>query len=390
MDIIMPQLGETVEEGTVTVWYKKAGDAVSKGDVLFEVETDKVTTEIPASADGVLSEILVEEDETVPVGAKLAVLLVEGEEEVSEGPSDEEIEVIIDDEAPAKQQMAPQSGDGQAKLSPVVRKLIADHKLDINELSALGDGGRLTRKDVEKFIAEQGQEGVTIVPLNRVQIKTGERMVQAKNTAPHVFQGTEVNYGAVDAVRAAKGAGWKAEYGFSLTYLPFIAKATCMALQEYGRLNAHLDGERMLVHDQINLGIAVDLEFEGLMVPVIKDAGEKSVAELAQKIRDLAVRARSKSLTPDELSEATYTISNSGSFGTLFTAPIINLPQVAIMSTDGVTQKPVVDEEGTIVPRPVGVIAQSFDHRAIDGAYSAAFLKRVREIIETRDWSQEV
>lgn len=380
MDIIMPQLGETVEEGTITVWYKKVGDAVSKGDVLFEVETDKVTTEIPASADGVLSEILVEEDETVPVGAKLAVLTIEGEEEVLA------VEEVAEPAAPEKAK--PASGGGQGKLSPAVRKLIADHNLDADQLAGLGGGGRLTRRDVEKFIAEQGQEGVTIVPLNRVQIKTGERLVQAKNRAPHVFQGTEVNFAAVDDVRAAKGPDWKAEHGFSLTYLPFIAKATCLALQEYGRLNAHLDGERMLVHDRINLGIAVDLEFEGLIVPVIKDAGEKSVAELAHQIRDLAQRARSKSLSPDELSEATYTISNSGSFGTLFTAPIINLPQVAIMSTDGVTQKPVVDEEGAIVARPVGVIAQSFDHRAIDGAYSAAFLKRVKQIIETHDWTQ--
>ncbi len=402
MDIIMPQLGETVEEGTIAAWFKKVGDKVSKGDLLFEVETDKVTTEIPSPKDGVISSILVDEDGTVPVGTTLAVLLVEGEEEsVASAAENEELpsakaETMAVTETEKRSLMAPRAGNGQVKQSPAVRKLLSDNNLDASQIAGSGDNGRLTRKDVEKFIKTQAQgtaDDVTVIPFNRMRLKTAERMVLAKNTAPHVFQGVEINFGNVDKIRMARRADWKAQHGYSLTYLPFIARATCMALKEYTQLNAHLVDNQILVHNKINLGIAVDIEFEGLMVPVLKNADKNSVAEMAQNIHDLAARARTKSLKPDELTEATYTISNSGSFGTLFTAPIINLPQVAIMSTDGVQKKPVVmemEQGDCIVIQPVGVIAQSFDHRAVDGAYSAAFLKLVKRIIEEHDWSQEI
>jgi len=391
MDIIMPQLGETVEEGTVLIWLKKVGDTVSRDEPLFEVETDKVTTEIPAVMDGVLTEILVGEDETVPVGTKVAVLTGEGEEEeVSASETEPDIVAeVAQTEATIK--LSPQMQKGEEKLSPVVRRLLAEHNLDIAQIK--GSGGRITRKDIEDYIKNHtGESGVKIVPFNRLRLKTAERMVKAKTTAPHVFQGVEVVFGKIEELRRAHKSGWKKQYGFSLTYLPFIARATCMALKEYGNLNAHLKGDRMLIHSRINLGIAVDLGSEGLIVPVIKDADSKTMVELAHEMRDLAERARSKTLKPDELTEATYTISNSGSFGTFFTAPIINLPQVAIMSTDGVVKKPVVMESAqgdSIVVQPVGVIAQSFDHRAIDGAYSAAFLKQVKTLLEQHDWFGE-
>ncbi|VAV87788.1 Dihydrolipoamide acetyltransferase component of pyruvate dehydrogenase complex [hydrothermal vent metagenome] len=393
MDIIMPQLGETVEEGTILVWLKKAGDTVSKDDPLFEVETDKVTTEIPASMDGVLTEILVGEDETVPVGTKVAVLTGEGEEvSVSEEEPLKEDVIAEPVQTEVDRKTVPRMEKGAEKLSPAVRRLLAEHNLDINQIK--GGGGRITRKDIENYLEDHaGESGVKVVPFNRLRLKTAERMVEAKTTAPHVFQGVEVIFGEIEKLRQVHKSDWKERHGFSLTYLPFIARATCMALKEYGNLNAHLKENRMLIHDRINLGIAVDLGPEGLIVPVIKDAGTKTVTELACEMKDLAERARGKTLKPDELAGATYTISNSGSFGTFFTAPIINLPQVAIMSTDGVVKKPVVVEDAqgdSIVIQPVGVIAQSFDHRAIDGAYSASFLKQVKTLLEQHDWSGEL
>jgi 2-oxoglutarate dehydrogenase E2 component (dihydrolipoamide succinyltransferase) len=195
----------------------------------------------------------------------------------------------------------------------------------------------------------------------------------------------------VEHARQAAGGAWKTREGFTLTYLPFIARAVSVGLAKFPLLNASLDGDDMVLHPRINLGIAVDLNFDGLVVPVVKDVPNKSLAQLAREINDLAQRARNNRLKPDEMTEGTYTLSNSGVFGTLITAPIINCPQVAILSTDGVRKKPVVIEgpQGdSIAIRPVGVLAQTFDHRAVDGAYSAAFLREVKTILETRDWVQ--
>jgi 2-oxoglutarate dehydrogenase E2 component (dihydrolipoamide succinyltransferase) len=218
-------------------------------------------------------------------------------------------------------------------------------------------------------------------------------MVRSKATSPHVLQAVEVDFHSVDRARLALREVWKQQYGFSLTYLPFIAHAVCEAIADFPRINAHVEGESLVVFDRINLGIAVDLNFEGLMVPVVKDAGAKTIAQLAKEIRELSDKARNKKLTPDDMSGGTYTISNSGTFGTLITAPVISQPQVAILSMDGVSKKPVVidvDGSDAIAIRPVGVIAQSFDHRAIDGAYSAAFLSKVRECLQDRDWQIDV
>ena len=214
-------------------------------------------------------------------------------------------------------------------------------------------------------------------------------MVRSKATSPHVLQAVEADFGRVARVRESASRSWKEREGFSLTWLPFVARAVCIAIRDFPRINAVIEGESLVVHRRINLGIAVDLDFDGLVAPVVKDADRMSLSELARAIRDVSSRARANKLTPDDFTGGTYTISNSGVFGTMITAPIINQPQVAILSTDGVTKKPVVieSEDGeSIAIRPVGVLAQSFDHRAIDGAYSAAFLHRVREVIETTSW----
>ena len=218
-------------------------------------------------------------------------------------------------------------------------------------------------------------------------------MVKSKAMSPHVLQAVEVDYSGVDRVRKAVKESFKAKHGFSLTYLPFIAHAVCAALREFPHANGSIGDNELILHPNVNLAIAVDLGPDGLVAPVLKSAETKSVTQLAEGINDLAARARSNRLRPDDLSGGTYTLSNSGTFGTLITAPIINQPQVAILSTDGVRKKPVVIEHpdgDAIAIRPVGILAQSFDHRAFDGAYSAAFLDRVRKLIERTDWFREV
>jgi 2-oxoglutarate dehydrogenase E2 component (dihydrolipoamide succinyltransferase) len=399
MDVIMPQLGETVAEGTVTVWHKKPGEAVAAGELLFEVSTDKVDTEVPAPASGVLTEVLVPEGETVAVGTRLGVIAGAGD-----APADSKIVAPPPIAAPAPVARTALPGSGRRNrdargrpLSPVVRRLIGEHGIEIERVEGTGVGGRPTKTDVRAFLDAGAEtrpaprDGRTVVPFSKLRRLTADRMVRSLATSPHVFQGVEVAFHRVDAARRAHGDAWKAREGRSLTYLPFIAHALCAALAEYPHLNASVEGESLVVHGRINLGIAVDLGPDGLTVPVIKDADRLSVAALARAVADLASRARARTLKPDDLTEGTYTISNSGAFGTLFTAPIINQPQVAILSTDGIARRPVAvetaDGEEAVVIRPVGILAQSFDHRAVDGAYSAAFLRRLKQIIETNDWA---
>ena len=409
MDVIMPQLGETVAEGTVTRWYKKVGDAVRADEALFDVETDKVSTEIPAPVNGVLAEIVVEEGATAKVGARLAVI-----REVNAGapaPSPTVRSAATAEKAPvaaAPQQIPgsqrlPREQSGE-RLSPVVRKLCAEHALDPQQIPGTGRDGRITREDVLEYMATRGTGPAArleppaalagtagVVTFNNVRRRTAEHMAKSWTTVPHVMQAVEADFHRIVDARRKFGDPWKQREGYALTYLPFIARAVSVALAKFPNLNATFDGTQLTLHRRINLGIAVDLNFEGLVVAVVKDVPSKSLPQLAREINDLATRARAGRLKPDELTEATYTITNNGAFGTLFTAPIINAPQVAILSTDAIRKKPVVIESpdgDSIAIRPVGMLAQSFDHRAVDGAYAAAFLQEVKSVIESRDWTQ--
>jgi pyruvate dehydrogenase E2 component (dihydrolipoamide acetyltransferase) len=408
MDVIMPQLGETVAEGTVTRWYKKVGDPVKADEALFDVETDKVSTEIPAPANGVLSEIVVQEGATAKVGARLAVIRENNAAvAVSQAAPAASVATPAPTGGPARassaHRAAPRADNGE-RLSPVVRKLCAEHSLDPKQIPGTGRDGRITREDVLEYIAARGaaatparapqpvQSGAAnAVPLNNVRRRTAEHMAKSWTTVPHVVQVVEADFHRVVDARRKYGEQWKKREGYALTYLPFIARAVSVALSKFPRLNATFEGGQLTPQQRINIGIAVDLNFEGLLVVVVKDVPSKSLSQIAREISDLATRARAGRLKPDELAEATYTITNNGAFGTLFTAPIINAPQVAILSTDAVRKKPVVIEspEGdSIAIRPVGMLAQSFDHRAVDGAYAAAFLQEVKNVIETRDWLQ--
>jgi 2-oxoglutarate dehydrogenase E2 component (dihydrolipoamide succinyltransferase) len=420
MRVIMPQLGETVSEGTVTVWHKKVGDKVAADEILFEVGTDKVETEIPSPAAGTITEILVSEGETVNVGATLAVIddgkAAAAPAKTAEAPAAAKPAPRADATARAEERgdrtarVSRSAGRGRDKLSPVVRKLIAEHGLDPAAIDGTGRDGRIKREDVLAHIGGRGagpaarpsrpaaraaagpQPGET-VKFDRRRKLIAEHMVRSKATSAHVLQAVEADFSGVDAARAAKGGAFKAKEGVALTYLPFVAFATCRALRDFPKINASVEDDALTVHADINLAIAVDLGEDGLVTPVIPNATDLTVSGLARRIAQLAAAARAGSLGADDFAGGTYTISNSGSFGTLITAPIINQPQVAILSTDGVRKKPVVIEGpggDSIAIRPVGVIAQSFDHRVIDGAYSAAFLRRIKEIIETTDWRAEV
>ena len=377
MDVVMPQLGETVKEGTVTVWHKKVGERVDANEPLFGVNTDKVETEVPAPVSGVVSAILVAEGSTVPVGARLAVIEESGKARPAPSTAPAPSAAPAPAPAPAEER--------EPRLSPVVRRLLAEHGLEASAIRGSGAGGRITRDDVlahlekSKPAAAAQPGGANRVALSKIRRRTAEQMALSWRTIPHVLQAIEVDFHAVDQARR----------GRNLTYLAFVAFAVCKALPEFPALNASLDGDALVLHRRINLGIAVDLGGEGLIVPVIKDAAAKSLPDVAREIHSISEKARAGRLSPDDVTEATYTVSNSGKFGTLLTAPIINPPQVAILSTDAVADKPVASG-GAVAIHPVGVLAQSFDHRAIDGATSAGFLRKLKQILEERDWGADL
>jgi len=404
MDVVMPQLGETVAEGTVTKWHKKVGDAIKADEALFDVETDKVSTEVPAPVAGVVAEILVQEGATAKVGTRLAVIREAGGQAARPAVS-----VAAPATAPTPSVAAATAGaDARSRLSPVVSRLLAEHGLDARAIAGTGRDGRITREDVLAHVAQRGgaqssapaqsavpaaASGAETAPLNTIRKRTAEHMAKSWATVPHVLQAVEADFSRVDAARRAGGEQWKQREGFALTYLPFIASAAAAALVKFPRLNSSFAGDHLVLHRRVNLGIAVDLNFEGLMVPVLKDAAGMALPRIARAVHDLASRARAGKLRPDDMTECTYTISNNGAFGTLLTAAIITPPQVAVLSTDAVRKRAVVIEGGqgdTVAVRPVGMLAQSFDHRAVDGAYSAAFLNEVKTMLETRDWQREL
>ena len=455
-DVTMPQLGETVTEGTITQWFKNVGDAVAMDEILFEVSTDKVDSEVPSPVAGVVTEILAAEGDVVEIGQ---VLCRVGDVDAAPAaapeaapapepapvpepvPAPEAAPVAAAAPAPDPEPEAapaPDPADAPAPaatdgliLSPVVRRLIADNGLDASQITGTGLGGRITRNDVEQVIqaraagstpepaapvpaaptapaaaapaapapvAEAPTPAVgardQVVPLNNIRKRTAEHMVMSKSTSPHVLTAMEVDYERVEQVRKTHKGAWKVEEGFSLTYLPFIARAVADALRDFPHLNASFGGDHLIVHDEVNMAIAVDIDFEGLLAPVVKNVDGKRLRQIARDITDVAGRTRTKQLTPDDLSGGTFTLTNAGQYGTMMQFPIINQPQVAILSTDGVKRKPVVvtDEFGneSIAIHSVGVLALAWDHRAFDGAYAAAFLNRIQEILETRDWEAEI
>ena len=447
-DITLPQLGETVTEGTITRWFKKVGDTIAADEPLFEVSTDKVDTEVPSPVAGTVTEIRVAEGETVAVGTVIAVVGAAGAAPapapVAAAPAPvaapapapvvapAPAPVVAPAPAPAPVVAAPSQTN--KLLSPVVRRLVTEHQIDIDALTGSGPGGRITREDVLDYIDQHGLKAAAqvasapapapvvstpapvaapapmaapaprptaptgereqVVALSKIRKLTGAHMVMSKAVSPHAFSVVEVDYANVDRTRTAVKESWKSGEGFSLTYLPFIARAVVDALADFPHVNSSIDGDNLVVHGYIDLGIAVDLDYQGLLVPVVRSADTKRLRAIAREINDLATRARGRKLSPDEIQGGTFTLSNNGSAGALICMPIINQPQVAILSTDAIVRKPVVvtaqDGSESIAIHPMGHLSMSWDHRAFDGAYAARFISRVKQIIETQDWSAEL
>ena len=391
-DVVMPQMGESIVEGTLTKWLKKPGERVERDEPLFEISTDKVDTEIPSPAAGVVSEILVEEGKTIGINTVVARIEEGGVAPVILSP-------VSSPEPPASSPPAPPPPpEPSAPLSPLVRKIAREHNLDLTQMQGTGAGGRITKQDVEAHLATPAppppppppaaapQPRTRIEPLSPMRIKIAEHMVLSKRTSAHVTTVHRVDMTKVARVRERSKAEFQAAYGFSLTYLPFFTRAAAAALRHFPLLNASLDGNNIIHHNDVNIGIAVALE-NGLIVPVVRGADEKNVAGLQRAIVDLATRARSRQLKPDEVQGGTFSITNFGSYGSLVGTPIINQPQVAIMGVGTVEKTPVVIDDAIAI-RSICLVSLSFDHRLIDGALADQFMSKVKQVLE--DWSEEV
>ncbi|MCP9473404.1 MAG: 2-oxo acid dehydrogenase subunit E2 [Nitrospira sp.] len=407
-DIIMPQLGESIAEGTVVKWLVPAGGIVERDQPLLEVETEKVALEIPSPAAGRLSEILVKEGETVPVGTVLGridgvpvsdvINRVGGVVVRPMGPVAEKGgkgRATTGEEGTRSEGSA--EGMEEVHLSPAVRHLAKQHGVDLSQVKGTGAGGRITKKDVEDFIAHRHTEaaqtvspverpattheeetGDEIVPLTPMRKTIAERMVNSRRTAAHVTTVFEADFSAIAACRK----------GRPLTYLPFVVHAVARAIRAFPIMNSSWSDEGIVIKKDIHIGIATALE-EGLLVPVVRHADRKSVTHLAQEIADLAERARSKRLNPDEVLGGTFSITNHGGFGSLFSTPIIHHPQIAILGVGAVQKRPVVIHDAIAI-RSMAYLSLSFDHRAIDGATADRFMAKVKDAIEQSDWEQNL
>ena len=408
MLITMPQLGETVTEGTIVEWFKGVGDSIAEDEVLFEVSTDKVDTEIPSPVAGIVSEILVGKGDTVAVGTPLAVVTSDG--------------VTDDDDTSTTVAKTP-----TATVAPRPDADLSTERIEPAERTErLGLGAHVTRDDVAARLAardaplerpaprardavsqpSKSQPSAAPVtagdrdstePFTTIRRRTAEHMVRSLATSAHTLVVMDADFSSVRRALDGERDSFRDEEGFGLTYLPFIARAVVDALSEFPRVNASVGEDALIVHRDVHLGIAVDLEFEGLVVPVIRHASELRVRALARAMHERSVAARERALGPDDLAGGTFTLTNAGGYGTLLTAPIISQPQVAIIATDGVSMRPVAiplgDPTGSeygVAVHPVGNLAMSFDHRAFDGAYASAFLGRVVEILESRRWVEEL
>jgi 2-oxoglutarate dehydrogenase E2 component (dihydrolipoamide succinyltransferase) len=470
IDVVMPQMGESIVEGTLTKWLKKPGERIERDEPLFEISTDKVDTEIPAPTAGVLQEVLVEEGKTVSVNAVVARIDDGGAAGAAETgpaaaaevpqPSAEAAEpappvqepVQAQQQQPAQapapqpappQQEQPEAGEPVGPLSPIVRKMAREYNIDLRQVKGTGAGGRITKSDVESFINARGgraaqqptpvpsgaggypvvpesqpappsqpsaaqaappaaraeqppappmpraeQAKTRVEPLSNMRLKIAEHMVFSKRTSAHVTTVHKVDMSKIARIRERQKARFTEQYGFSLTYLPFVTRAAAEALRAFPIVNASMEGNNAIYHNEINIGIAVALDGgSGLIVPVIRHADEKNVVGLQRAIVDLSTRARSRQLKPDEVAGGTFSITNFGSFGSVFATPVINQPQVAILGVGSVEKAPVVIDDAIAI-RSMCYIALTFDHRLIDGALADQFTAKVKSILE--NWTDEI
>jgi len=411
-NVLMPQMGESIAEGTIVRWVKKVGDRVDRDEPLFEISTDKVDAEIPAPAAGVLTEIRAKEGETVAVNHVVAVIgdaaaAAAAETAPAPAPATSPAPAPAASPAPAKEAAAPPAPPPPAqetpsaeelrrqKSSPVVRKIAAEHGVDIAQIEGSGAGGRVTKQDILGYMETKPAAAAPppsppvprmardeVVPMTVMRRKIAEHMIASRRTSAHVHSVFEIDFSRVAKLRAAK----KAEYeraGAKLSYLPFIVKAVVDGLRAVPVVNTSIDGTNIIYHKDINIGIAVALDW-GLIVPVVRQADELSVLGLSRAMQDLADRARSKHLKPEEVQGGTFTITNPGVFGALLGMAVINQPQVAILGV-GAIEKRVVVVDDAIAIRPMAYLTLGYDHRLIDGAVADQFMSVVKKQIETFD-----
>ncbi len=416
-DVIMPQMGESIFEGTLTKWLKKAGDRVEKDEPLFEISTDKVDAEIPSPVAGVLSEIKVPEGETVEVNTVVAVVTEHGEAAAGAGKKGQAAQARAAVSAPAAsgtpapkaQPVSALVAGERIQSSPLVRKIAAEHNIDLSMVAGTGSDGRITKDDVLRHLSEQGAGSTAVarsgavappaasslagqvVPLSRMRAIIAERMAESMRISPHVHTVYKVDMTRIVKIREREKAGFERTNGVKLTFMPFIAAAVVETLRKFPVVNASLVDGAILYHRNINLGIAVALEW-GLIVPVVREAETRSFADLARTIADLAERARTKKLNPEEASGSTFTVTNAGIFGDEFGMPIINQPESAILAIGGLKKEAVVltDAEGndTIAIRYMQHFTLGFDHRTIDGADACRFMLEMKKTLE--GWDKKI
>ncbi len=448
-DVVMPQMGESIFEGTITKWLKKPGDKVERDEPLFEISTDKVDAEIPSPSAGVLKEIKVKEGQTVPINTVVAT--IDGASGAAATPAPEASAPAVTP-APAARPEAPKPAAAPAPApaarpgpvavptpqaapaaaaaparegarihsSPLVRRMAKEHGIDLTSLSGTGAGGRISKQDIEAVIAGGGPTPATagqraelaalptgtaapysepelavprerlyfgnyeVQPLSVMRTKIAEHMVASVHVSPHVYSVDEIDMTKVAALRAKSKAEFEERYETKLTFMPFFVKAAVNGLRAFPTLNASLDGTNVVLHKEINVGIAVALDW-GLIVPVVKNADEKNILGIQRTLNDLAERARSKKLRPEEVQEGTFSITNPGVFGGLFGLPVISQPNVGIIGLGAIEKRPVVIND-SIAIRSMCYVTLSYDHRVVDGAIAHQFLHKVKDTLE--NWSE--
>jgi pyruvate dehydrogenase E2 component (dihydrolipoamide acetyltransferase) len=433
-DIIMPQMGESIVEGTITKWLKKPGDKVQRDEPLFEISTDKVDAEIPAPASGVLQEIKVAEGTTVGVNTVVGTIAVDGEAasapakttpatpapQAKEEKKEEKKPTVATAKAPPASAPPSQESaeDEETRSSPLVRKIAREHGVSLSQISGTGLGGRITKQDIMAFIerapsalaapSAQAQQPAAaasrptaapapaaypgdLVPMTNMRKIIAQRMIESRRTSAHVHCMYEVDFTRIVTLRAKHKNAFEQRNGVRLTFMPFFVRAAIIAVQQWPIVNASLEGDNIRYHRQINVGIAVALDW-GLIVPVLKNAGDLNFLGLQRGITDLGERARTKKLKPEEVEGSTFTVTNPGQFGAVFGLPIINQPNSAIMGVGGITKQPLVvtDKEGndSIAIRSVVHLTLGYDHRLIDGAVADQFMALVKKNLET--WTEEI
>jgi 2-oxoglutarate dehydrogenase E2 component (dihydrolipoamide succinyltransferase) len=442
-DIIMPQMGESIVEGTITKWLKKPGDKVQRDEPLFEISTDKVDAEIPAPASGVLREIKVSEGTTVGVNTVVGTIATDGEASATPtkaapaaAPAATKLEEKKEDNKevqagrpspssgpapPTPQPTARRDEEEETRSSPLVRKIAREHNVSLSQISGTGLGGRITKQDITSFIERQSSAPATsgsaaanstasapaevrpaapaapasypgdLVPMTNMRKIIAQRMIESRRTSAHVHCMYEVDFSRIVSLRNKQKAGFEQRHGVRLTFMPFFVRAAIIALQQWPIVNASIEGDNVHHHRNINVGIAVALDW-GLIVPVLKNAGDLNFLGLQRGITDLGERARNKKLKPEDVEGSTFTVTNPGQFGAVFGLPIINQPNSAIMGVGGITKQPLVvtDKEGndSIAIRSVVHLTLGYDHRLIDGAVADQFMALVKKTLES--WSEEV